>query len=134
MAAMIVGTMLIGAAMNTSIAAEITVVSPDAMRAVIPETTAKFEKVSGHKLMVTVVETGEIVKRVLAGQSYDVIIVPSDAADELGEGGQDCAEQRRGADSPQPRTCGDFERPASRRKHAGRIEADLSCGPDRDHQ
>jgi molybdate transport system substrate-binding protein len=77
-----------GAGINMSAAAEIKVISANGMREVIAETTAKFELASGHKLVVTVVETGEIRKRVLAGERYDVIMVPSDAADEFEKAGK----------------------------------------------
>jgi molybdate transport system substrate-binding protein len=77
-----------GVSLNTSVADEIRVISANGMREVIAETTAKFETASRHKLMVTVVETGEISKRVLAGEPYDVIMVPSDAADELEKAGK----------------------------------------------
>jgi molybdate transport system substrate-binding protein len=62
-------------------AAEIKVISANGMREVIAETQARFEAASGHKLNVTVVETGTIRKRVLAGEAFDVIMVPSDVSD-----------------------------------------------------
>jgi molybdate transport system substrate-binding protein len=77
----------IGAALATAIgistasAAEIKVISANGMREVIADTKAKFESASGHKLAITVVETGEIRRRVLAGEPYDVIMVPANAAD-----------------------------------------------------
>ena len=37
------------------------------MRDVIAETKAQFETATRHKLLITVIETGEIRKRVLAG-------------------------------------------------------------------
>jgi ABC-type molybdate transport system substrate-binding protein len=77
-----------GVSMNVSAADEISVISANGMREVIAETTAKFETASRHKLMVTVVEAGEIRKRVLDGESYDVIMVPSDAADEFEKAGK----------------------------------------------
>ena len=64
-------------------AAEIKVISANGMREVITETKAKFEAASGHKLAITVVETGEIRRRVLAGEPYDVIMVPSNASDDF---------------------------------------------------
>ena len=69
-------------------AAEVRVISANGMRDVIAETKAQFEQVSGHKLMVTVVETGEIRRRVLAGEPYDVIIVPREAADAFEQAGK----------------------------------------------
>ena len=77
-----------GAGMNMSAAAEIRVISANGMREVIAETTAKFEAASGHKLSVTVAATGEIRKRVMAGEPYDVIMVPSDVADEFEKAGK----------------------------------------------
>jgi molybdate transport system substrate-binding protein len=64
-------------------AAEIRVISANGMREVIQETKARFEAVTGHRLVITVVETGEIRRRVLGGESYDVIMVPKAVADEF---------------------------------------------------
>ena len=58
------------------------------MRDVIAETRGQFEAATRHRLLITVIETGEIRKRVLAGQSYDVIIVPREAADEFEKAGK----------------------------------------------
>jgi molybdate transport system substrate-binding protein len=65
----------------TASAAEIKVISANGMREVIAETKAAFEKASGHTLNVTVVETGTIRKRVLDGEAFDVIMVPSNASE-----------------------------------------------------
>lgn len=73
---------------SASPAAEIKVISANGMREVINETKAKFEASSGHKLIITVVETGEIRKRVLAGEPYDVIMVPKNASDEFEKQGK----------------------------------------------
>ena len=62
-------------------AAEVKLISANGMREVIAETQARFEAASGHKLNVTVVETGAIRKRVLGGEAFDVIMVPSDVSD-----------------------------------------------------
>jgi molybdate transport system substrate-binding protein len=64
-------------------AAEIKVISANGMREVIAETKARFEAASGHKLNVTVVETGAIRKRVLGGEAFDVIMVPRNVSDEF---------------------------------------------------
>lgn len=64
-------------------AAEIKVISANGMREVIAETKGRFEAASGHRLNVTVIETGAIRKRVLGGEAFDVIMVPSDVADEF---------------------------------------------------
>ena len=62
-------------------AAEIKLISANGMREVIAETKARFEAKSGHQLNVTVVETGAIRKRVLGGEAFDVIMVPSDVSE-----------------------------------------------------
>jgi hypothetical protein len=69
-------------------AAEIKVISANGMREVLADTKAKFEADTGHLLTITVVETGEIRKRVLAGENFDVIMVPKSAADELEKAGK----------------------------------------------
>ena len=73
---------------TASQASEIKVISANGMREVINETKAKFEASSGHKLAITVVETGEIRKRVLAGEPYDVIMVPKNASDDFEKQGK----------------------------------------------
>ena len=69
-------------------AAEIKVISANGMRNVIADSTAKFEAICGHRLTVAVMETGEIRRRVLAGQAFDVIILGQDVADELEKQGK----------------------------------------------
>ena len=78
----------VGIAISQASAAEIKVISANGMREVIAETKAKFESASGHKLAVTVVETGEIRRRVLAGEAYDVIMVPRAASEEFEKQGK----------------------------------------------
>jgi molybdate transport system substrate-binding protein len=69
-------------------AAEIKVISANGMREVINETKARFEKASGHTLTITVVETGAIRKRVLGGEAFDVIMVPSDVTEQFAKAGK----------------------------------------------
>jgi molybdate transport system substrate-binding protein len=69
-------------------AAEIKVISANGMREVLADTQAKFEAETGHLLTITVVETGEIRKRVLAGENFDVIMVPRATSDELEKAGK----------------------------------------------
>jgi len=69
-------------------AAEIKVISANGMREVIAETKAGFEASTGHRLTVTVVETGEIRRRVLGGERFDVIMVPRVTSDELERAGK----------------------------------------------
>ena len=64
-------------------AAEINVISANGLRAVLADIAPAFERASGHKLAVTVTETGEIRQRILAGFRYDVIALPQTTAAEL---------------------------------------------------
>jgi len=73
---------------STGHAAEIKVISANGMREVIADTRAQFEATTGHRLTVTVVETGEIRRRVLGGEPYDVIIVPRNTSEELQQQGK----------------------------------------------
>jgi molybdate transport system substrate-binding protein len=76
-------------AVNTmSHAAEIRVISANGMRDVIAETKAGFERASGHRLTVTVTETGAIRRRVLGGEPFDVIMAPREATDEFEQAGK----------------------------------------------
>ncbi len=75
-------------AVSAGDAAEIKVISANGMREVITETRAKFEAASGHRLTITVVETGEIRRRVLGGEQFDVIMVPKAAADDFEQRGK----------------------------------------------
>ena len=64
-------------------AADIKVISANGMGRVITDTRAKFEAASRHTLTLTVAAPGEVRRRVLAGEAFDVIIVPRDMSDEL---------------------------------------------------
>jgi molybdate transport system substrate-binding protein len=76
-------------AMNTeSQAAEIRVISANGMRDVIADTKAAFEQASGHRLIVTVTETGAIRRRVLGGEAFDVIMAPREATDAFEQAGK----------------------------------------------
>jgi molybdate transport system substrate-binding protein len=69
-------------------AAEIKVISANGPRAVLAELTPKFESTTGHKLAITITETGEIKHRILSGAIYDVIILPTATAEELAKLGK----------------------------------------------
>ena len=69
--------------MSTGQGAVIKVISANGMRDVIADIKPGFETASGRRLDVTVVETGAIRRRVLAGEAFDLIIVPRGTAEEL---------------------------------------------------
>ena len=88
MRAFIVAAAIAMSAMSTSPvsvshAAEIKVISANGMREVIADTKAQFEATTGHRLTVTVVETGEIRRRVLGGEAFDVIMVSKEVAEDF---------------------------------------------------
>jgi len=64
------------------------VISAIGMRDVIADVRDDFAAVSGHTLTATAVETGEIRRRVLAGEPFDVIVVPREAAEDLTDAGR----------------------------------------------
>lgn len=66
----------------------ITVISANGMREVIADTKATYEAANGNRLAVTVVETGAIRRRVLAGEAFDVIMVPREAAEAFEQAGK----------------------------------------------
>jgi molybdate transport system substrate-binding protein len=88
MAAVFIAIAALWMCLSMSEAAEIKVISANGMRDVIAETRAKFEAETKHQLTVTVVETGEIRRRVLGGELFDVIMVPREVADELEKAGK----------------------------------------------
>lgn len=57
-------------------AAELKVLCANAMQSVIEDLAPKFERVSGHKLAITFGTLGQHVKRVQAGETADVVIIP----------------------------------------------------------
>lgn len=58
-------------------AAEIKVLSALATRSVMGDIGPMFERAGEHKLVITYATLGEAVKRVRAGETYDVIIMPA---------------------------------------------------------
>lgn len=69
-------------------AVPIKIISANGMREVIADTSAAYEAAAGKKLAVAVVETGEIRRRVLSGDAFDVIMVPQAVADAFEQAGK----------------------------------------------
>jgi molybdate transport system substrate-binding protein len=88
MGAIVIAVAALWMCLSMSEAAEIKVISANGMRDVIAETRAKFEAETKHQLTVTVVETGEIRRRVQGGELFDVIMVPRNVADEFETAGK----------------------------------------------
>lgn len=78
-------TVMIAAAIGASAAsaADIKVISANGVGEVIANTREKFETDSHHTLTFTVAGPGEIRRRVIAGEAFDVIIAPRDASEEF---------------------------------------------------
>jgi len=68
--------------------AGVRVISAIGMRDVIADLKSDFTAASGHTLTASAVETGEIKRRVRAGEPFDVMVVPRDAAEELEKQGR----------------------------------------------
>src|SRR5438309_1911632 len=62
-------------AAGVSHAADLKVITANGLRKVLDETRAQFEQASGHRITVIVTETGEIRRRLLAGEAFDVVVV-----------------------------------------------------------
>jgi len=62
-------------------AAEIKVLSANAMKEVLDDLGPKFERASGHKLAITFGNLGAIRKRVQGGETFDVVITPRQGID-----------------------------------------------------
>lgn len=70
-----IGALLLVAA-NTAAAAELKVFSAVAMQEITADLAPKFERATGHKLLLTVDVLGGIMKRLDAGETADVILLP----------------------------------------------------------
>jgi molybdate transport system substrate-binding protein len=64
-------------------AAEINVLSSNAIRQAYLELVPQFEKSSGHTVRTIWAGTNDIVKRIAAGETYDLIIMSADALEKL---------------------------------------------------
>ncbi len=70
-----VGLLLTAAAPSLARAAEIKLLGPVSLRAVVPGVLPEFEKSSGHKVTVGYATLGAITKRVTEGEAVDVAMV-----------------------------------------------------------
>jgi molybdate transport system substrate-binding protein len=69
-------------------AAEIKVLSALGMQAVMEDLGPKFERVTQHKLAISFATLGEAVKRVQAGETADVVVIPRQGIDSLVKDGK----------------------------------------------
>jgi molybdate transport system substrate-binding protein len=75
-------------ASGTAGAAEITVFCTQALRTSLLELAPRFEAATGHKVTLEVAPSGQLVKRVRAGETADVLIANAPNIDELSKDGK----------------------------------------------
>src|SRR5205814_1724114 len=69
-------------------AAEITVLSGGAVEPGLKSAAAAFEKQSGHTVKISFNTTPEMLKRIAAGETFDVVIAPPAALKEFAQAGR----------------------------------------------
>jgi len=69
-------------------AAEITLMCPPPMRAVMTDLVAAFERASGHKVAIVFAPSKAIIVRLMAGERVDVAVLTAAASDELIKAGK----------------------------------------------
>jgi molybdate transport system substrate-binding protein len=86
--AAVFGLMLIGATPSPGGAAEIKLLSPFSLRALLPDLLPKFETSSGHKVTVEYATLGAITERLLKGEAADVAMVSPAQSEDLQKQGK----------------------------------------------
>ncbi len=76
-------------------AADIAVLASPAMKDAYLELVPRFEQARGHKVTTTWAGTADIMKRMQAGEAYDVVIAASNSLDELTDTGRLVAGSRK---------------------------------------
>lgn len=75
--------------------ADLTVLASPAMKEAYVELVPRFEQASGHQVRTTWAGTADIMKRMQAGQAFDVVIAASSSLDELTDTGRLVAGSRK---------------------------------------
>ena len=88
LAVAICGALFAAIGASVASAAEIKVLSPVAMRGVMPDVAPQFERTSGHKLTIEYATVGVITERLLKGEAADVAIVSGPQMEELQKQGK----------------------------------------------
>jgi len=81
---------LAAAALSTgagAVAAEVAVLSGGAMKSGLADAVAAWEKRAGHGVKVTYAPAGEMLKRLAAGERYDIVIMPVENFEKLEKDG-----------------------------------------------
>ena len=82
------GLLLLAATPSAARAAEIKLLGPFSLRALLPELLPQFEKSSGHKVTVGYATPGAIAKRLLEGEAVDVAILSPQLNEDLQKQGK----------------------------------------------
>ena len=82
------GLLLVAATPSSAQAAEIKLLGPVSLRALLPGVLPEFEKSSGHKVTVGYATLGAITKRVAEGEAADVVMVSPAQNEELQKQGK----------------------------------------------
>ena len=88
------GLLLVAAAPSPVYAAEIKMLGPVSLRAVLPTLLPQFEKPSGHQVSVGYATLGAITKRLIEGEAADVAMVSPEQNEELQKQGKLLASSR----------------------------------------
>lgn len=83
-----IGSMLLFAAGIGAQAAEVKVLSAVGMRQVMLDLGPKFERATGHTLAISFASSGVIVKRIEAGETTDVLMIPRSGMDRMAQTGK----------------------------------------------
>src|ERR1700693_4930931 len=79
---------------GTAVCAEIKLLTAGAYKQVVLALQPAFEKQTGHKLVVDNGTVGQLIKRIDAGEAFDVVVVSPGASDELAKKGKVVAGSR----------------------------------------
>jgi molybdate transport system substrate-binding protein len=73
----IIGFVALLLASTAAAGAELTFFSAIGVQEVMEDLAPKFERATGHKVIVTYATLGQVVKRIQAGETADVIVIPA---------------------------------------------------------
>lgn len=73
---------------DISCSAEIKVLGANGMREVMEDLRPKFERATGHQLVIAFATVGVIVQRITSGEAADVVIIPQQGIDRLVKDGK----------------------------------------------
>jgi molybdate transport system substrate-binding protein len=78
----------------SALASELKILTSRAVATVLDKIGPDFEKVTGHKLSIVVGLSSELIERINAGETFDVIAAPPPVIDRLIKGGKVAADSK----------------------------------------